>query len=155
MAPVLWYPVCFTVSLTPDLTFPVFHSIELHKSQLLNSPEPSALTTSPLSSNPHQNVQPSGTVAATAVNFLPAAPATVTSAYTKPLSVNPFSSLSAATGTAAYGLMSNPLAALGPIAPSAANLTAAYDPKALINAAKFKVLPTNGLYKQEHRFAPY
>lgn len=88
--------------------------------------------------------------------MLPTA-ASAANTITKPLSINPYGSITPPTGAATYGLMSNPLATatLGPFAPSAATLAAAYDPKTLINAAKFKVLPTAGMYKQEHRFAPY
>lgn len=77
-----------------------------------------------------------------AAPMLPSGSAVVSSSLTKPLSVYPYN-----TG-AMYGLTANPMAGL------TAGF-AAYDPKALLNASKLKVLPTAGVIKQDHRFAPY
>ena len=69
---------------------------------------------------------------------------------TKPLSVYPYNTNPAAAAAGIYGLSANPMAGL-----TAGFTPAAYDPKALLNASKLKVLPSTGVIKQDHRFAPY
>lgn len=69
----------------------------------------------------------------------------VSASLTKPLSVYPYNTAQAAS---IYGLGANPMAGL------TAGF-AAYDPKAFLNASKLKVLPSTGVIKQDHRFAPY
>lgn len=68
-------------------------------------------------------------------------PTAISPSYTKPLSVYPYNT------SGVYGLGANPLAGL-------AGFTT-YDPKALLTASKLKVLPSNGVVKHDHRFAPY
>lgn len=97
----------------------------------MSTSDTSALATS-------QNVQ-AASMAAGTLPSAAAAAAVVSAAYTKPLSVNPFSS-----AAGAYGLTANPLAGLALI-----------DPKTVLNATKYKVLPSSAVLKQEHRFAPY
>ena len=76
--------------------------------------------------------------------MLPAA-VNASTAYTKPLGVHPFHT------AGAYGIAHGQLSGLAGLTPA----VAAYDPKTLLNATKFKVLPSANVLKQEHRFAPY
>ena len=86
--------------------------------------------------NQPATLQPS--MAATAI-----LPTAVSPSYTKPLSVYPYNT------SGVYGLGPNAMTGLAGFTP------AAYDPKVLLSATKLKVLPSNGVVKQEHRFAPY
>lgn len=117
---------------------PIFCSIEHHKNQLLNSSDPSALT-STIAAAPQSALQQS-----LAASVLPSA-AGISTAYTKPLGVHPLHT------AGAYGIAAGQFSGLTSLAPAAT----VYDPKTLLNATKFKVLPSANMLKQEHRFAPY
>jgi len=120
------------------LSLILFFSIELHKNQLLNTDGNSLSSTV---ASPQPSLQPSLAAASTIL------PTAISPSYTKPLSVYPYST------TGIYGLATNPIAGLAGFSTPAT--AAAYDPKALFNASKLKLLPTNGMIKPDHRFAPY